>query len=151
MLSYAEDRARRIELGPQGGKLINNTGNSRQVRRARERDREAPISFSDRLNYALGEIEWHLIEGRTVSSMGLYTYWTLSPVIGRKVRRYRAAYLSERMEPSADYQGRYKALFPMPESPAVHQGQSGKADKEALNEGETIVIGPGLQDYSPVP
>jgi len=113
LTSYAEDRARRIEAGPQGGNILNNTGNSRQVRRARERDRDGPINLSDRLNFALAQL---------IPGMGLFSYSPVSPTIGRRVKRYRAAFTSERMEPIADYSRRYQALFAMPESPEVHKG-----------------------------
>jgi|SRR5215217_1709557 len=106
------------------GQVINNTGNSRQVRRARERDRERGPVFSDRLAYALSQIE---------PGMGLFSYSPMSPTTGRRVKRYRAAYLSERMPASETNARRYQALFPMSESPEVHQGQAG-----AVNQEETL-------------
>lgn len=85
----------------------------RQQRRSRDREEAREPSFSDRLAFALSQIEWLDIPGNFVSAMGLFSVSPMSKVINRRVKRYRAAYLSERQDPSADYQDRYKALFPV--------------------------------------
>lgn len=75
-------------------KAVNNTGLSRQQRRAREREREKEPVLSGRLTFALAQC----YEGQ-----GLFM----------RRGRYDRGWPSERREPSADYSGRYKALFPV--------------------------------------
>lgn len=99
----------------------------RQQRRNRDREEARAPSFTDRLVFALSQIEWRehfayatngLYMKDMLASMGLMSTSPMSSVIGRRVKRYRAAYLSERQEPSADYSKRYQALFP------VHAGEA---------------------------
>lgn len=126
----------RVRALPEGGPMVRldfKTGIAapypRQQHRNQMREEARLPSFTDRLAFALSQIEWlppevltmgafDWVEGGMLSAMGLMSTSPMSPTIGRRVKRYRAAYLSERQEPSADYSKRYQALF------TVHAGEA---------------------------
>jgi hypothetical protein len=109
-IARAQDAERfdRVVMDPLDIKRLNWKTNQlekypRQQRRNRDREEAREPAFSHRLIFALEQAE---------AGMGLFI--TTRRRDGLKIKRYRAAYLSERQDPVANYEGRYKALFPVP-------------------------------------
>lgn len=92
------------------GPVINNTENSRQVRRQRAREAEKEPKLSQRLTMALE----YLDEGQ-----GLFMQLVITGGGNHRYRRYIRGYASESRTPSEDYTPRYQALFNLPQDQAA--------------------------------